>query len=94
MINEIFIWQHCSSVKKTFELLEDPSMSSKVMEDFNKVQRTSLTKFNIFYSICFSHSHKYLHSIISKGGLISHDEPLKEGGIMADFDRYFKLGTK
>lgn len=63
------------------------------MEDFNVIQRTALTKFNIFYSICFDNSQKHLMNIIQRGGIIPEAEPLNAGGIVADFDRYFKQNT-
>lgn len=89
-INEIFIWQNRDSAKKTFEELQNTFKSQKIMRDFNIVQTTALTKFNIFYSLCFKHSYKFIENIIQRKGIIPEHEPLKDGGILADFDYYFK----
>lgn len=35
------------------------------------VQRTALTKFNIFYSLCFNNSNKNMNNIITKKLIIS-----------------------
>lgn len=64
LINEVFVWQHQKSAKYTFEILSKKEVFEKVMNDFNLVQRTSLTKFNIFYSLCFNHSSKTLLHIL------------------------------
>ena len=63
------------------------------MNEFNIIQKTSLTKFNIFYSLCFNRSQKYLMNIIERGGIIPENVELREGGILTDFDHYFKQET-
>ena len=93
-MNEIFIWQHRHSPKKTFEQLENIFIGDRIIQEFNNVQRNSLTKFNIFYSLCFMYSSKLLSNISSRGGIISHEDPLPRNGVMSDFDKYFKRETK
>lgn len=43
------------------------------MSEFNLVQKTALTKFNIFYSLCFKNSAKIIDHIIEKGQIISEN---------------------
>ena len=57
------------------------------------MQRTALTKFNIFYSVCFNNSKKSLLNIINNHEIIPQREPLPQKQIIMDFDDYFKQET-
>lgn len=57
------------------------------------VQRTALTKFNIFYCLCFDFSAKSMRHIIEKKQIISDKDKLPERSIINSFDGYFKEET-
>jgi hypothetical protein len=56
------------------------------MMEFNMVQRTALTKFNIFYSLCFNNSVKNIHHLLEKNLIISEKDPLPNKSIIGTFD--------
>lgn len=87
------MWQHQRGPEYTFGKLDEKDIFDTIMGEFNLVQRTALTKFNIFYSLCFNCSAKSVLHILDKGGIVGDKEGLPAGGVMEKFDEYFKHET-
>lgn len=56
----------------------------------NEVQRVSLIKLNVLYSLCFLYSRNHILNILSTGRLLNRNEPIPADAIPKEFDNYFK----